>query len=424
VAEWSKAAGCRADHPPKGFTETRLTAGSNPAPGSIPNPNRGELKIWSSKIDPICEMCKGLIELKENYLIIREFHKGTKSSTYFFLRNFNKYIHVSQYVESSRSIIGCKDGSPRYLIPFKNILHSSNSMIELACFSATNRNILLPHQIFIKIGSPTTNNRLECKTTSLEDLIDKISSGIIINQGNNFIDMDKIIDDILELQNEQLNYWNKILKFDNTMKFDKNKLLYNKIALLATYSCRYKKYGSLRSLWGKMAKEYQNWVLSLIDQALSQIFSRDRSSEDTIRRKHLQTFLHYKGFFSSSGEILRYKCKDLSFDCFITLELEHKFNNDIKADLAIKLPSGKYIVIECKQGFVESWFKKAIIQAKKYSKYADIVILVSHKGINAELKRELLKYYSYVYDSIRPNKKDNIREFIEDLKRIVKAQIA
>lgn len=290
--------------------------------------------------------------------------------------------------------------APQYRISLNNLIRDRGNVVEIACFHASNKYVASPDIITIERSS------LSCRTVDLYYLIDKVSSGVA--------EIDQTVNAISELKEYQFRYWNTLLR--NFKGEDCAKSLYSRVALLATYAYRFRVEKSLRSLWSKMAEEYQNWVLTLLDGVLSRTFKYEESTKNRLKMRFIQTYLGYKRPFSPSGEILKYV--DPRSGQATSLEVEHEFGPGVKADLVLKI-NNRFIVVECKQGPPERWVSKAIKQAEKYKTYANTTILVSYQEIGEQYKHMLSKHYDYVYDKVYPKNAGSIRAFQEQVKAII-----
>lgn len=165
----------------------------------------------------------------------------------------------------------------------------------------------------------------------------------------------------------------------------------------ATYAYDYFVRGTMRRMWGKLAKEYQSFALALIHETLSSMFELDSSVDLT----SVCVYLTYKRPFSWSGPLLKYSAGGGGV---VAVELEPRPS---WADLAIVAEAGggrRTLLVECKQGPPELWLEKALKQLRRYKAAGAAALLLALRQLHEEARKTLLHYYNYVIDGCAPTR--------------------
>lgn len=325
---------------------------------------------------------------RPNEVIVIEEHRGVKGSRYAFLARQGSLIHVS----SLASTIEHGEGFTIHHIP----LESLDEYDHVVVFWSTNRYVQQPLIYDFRLD----------KTCSSDYNIMYIA----YNATSGIEEVDETVDMIMNAKRFWVNHFLPKRVSPENLAESLKKEAYRQIALLATYGTRYR-LGRKGSLWNKLTKEYQNYVLAHVDITLSTMGQRTDKTQFNIIQGYLCAYLNYKKTFSSSGEILEY----IIHNHRIKVYLEQSLPN-VKTDILISTKNNQ-AAIECKQGPSEKWIKKAIDQAKRYKKHVNTLMLVSiHKLSNSQLNI-LNNYYEIIVHEAKPKrtKDDNIIKSIKKL---------
>ena len=331
-------------------------------------------------------------KIKDDVIVLKEYHKGAKSSHYWFIRTPEDAVpvHVSSLTRSgsfAKTSVPMS-GFIQYEIPLLALERFDR--VELYLFMSSNRGPL-PAKLYVlhpkRREVELANERLELHEVEVSSGSDEV---------------DSVVSEITAARD----YWSEVfckrlVAGIHFSRVDERRLSergrYASIALKATYAYDYFVRGSREGMWKKLAKEYQTFALALIHEILSSAFELIEPAY--FARVYLCSYLTHKRPFSRSGPLLRYRMGESGE---IAVELEPRPS---WADIAVTARAGgasRTLLVECKQGPPELWIEKALRQSKRYKAAGDSALLLALKPLPEGWRKRLLERYDYVIDNCAP----------------------
>jgi hypothetical protein len=352
-----------------------------------------------------------LLRIECDKVVLSEYHKGAKSSHYWFVKTPNDAVpvHVSSFIRSGGS--ATRDILIQYEIPLAAFERFDR--VEFYFFSSSNKGPL-PPQLYV-LRPKQREVELAAERLSLFDV--EVSSG------------SEEVDSVMREIAAARDYWSNVFckhlleergggeggtasgtegggyTFVERARYFKRvkperlmeRRRYALAAWKATYAYDYFVRGTMRRMWGKLAKEYQSFALALIHEVLSSMFELDSS----VNLTSVCVYLTYKRPFSWSGPLLKYSAGGGGV---VAVELEPRPS---WADLAIVAEAGgrrRTLLVECKQGPPELWLEKALKQSRRYRAAGAAALLLALRQLHEEARKTLLHYYNYVIDGCAPTR--------------------
>jgi hypothetical protein len=163
------------------------------------------------------------------------------------------------------------------------------------------------------------------------------------------------------------------------------------LILKARYALNYALFRRIKEAWLEYASEYNAFIYSIIHSVLLEKgFNPTLEGLECIRGKCSE--VEYSKSVDWRGVRLPY----ISDSRRLYVLLERMINGS-QPDILLS-SSSVQLVVECKQGAPKTWLSKAIKQARRYRKYADILVLVASSGLTSSDYEYLSGSYDYVVD--------------------------
>lgn len=170
---------------------------------------------------------------------------------------------------------------------------------------------------------------------------------------------------------------------------DEHVLLYE-VFLKAKIGLNYGLFRRIKEAWIEYSIEYLGYIYSLVHSLLIEkgyhLESGFEEVERICRLVKSCSSVDWKGFSTL------YKTGDRRIMVFL-----ERMIGASKPDVLLST-SDKQVVVECKQGAPKTWVSKAIKQAVKYRRYANILVLITNRRLNREDYEELSKQYDYILE--------------------------
>jgi len=160
--------------------------------------------------------------------------------------------------------------------------------------------------------------------------------------------------------------------------------------LKARIGLNYALFRRIKDVWVEQSNEYLGFVYSLIHSLLLEKGCNVEYGGEKLRSI-------CESVFSSSsvdwrGVDVVYRCPSQRTMVFL-----ERMIGASKPDILLVV-GDRQVVVECKQGAPRTWISKAIKQASKYKRYADLLVLVTSRRLHREDYEELSRHYDYVVE--------------------------
>jgi len=171
-------------------------------------------------------------------------------------------------------------------------------------------------------------------------------------------------------------------------KCPERSIKYYEAFLKAKVAHIYSFYKRIKDAWLEYAQEYLGFIYWVLDSVLRehcQIINT-RGLSDICKRACSSESIEWRNL------IVEYDCREKSIRVYLERML-----NGVKPDILVETLN-KRIAIECKQGPIKTWLKKAIKQAEKYKALFDTCILITPQLLSESDIIVLKQQYDIVVD--------------------------
>jgi len=224
--------------------------------------------------------------------------------------------------------------------------------------------------------------RVQCYRLGDSELYEVRVDPRSIRVSSGFPRVDRVVDEISAYRG----LWSEVLCGSRGQSLFNYDLL-----LKARYALNYALFRRIKEAWLEYASEYNAFIYSIIHSVLLEKgFNPTLEGLECIRGKCSE--VEYSKSVDWRGVRLPY----ISDSKRLYVLLERMINGS-QPDILLS-SSNIQLVIECKQGGPKTWLSKAVKQAGRYRKYANIIVLVTNHKLTSDDYEYLSGKYDYVLD--------------------------